>query len=44
MQHFVMQEEGYYDELSVDVTVERFSNGPSLVKAFASGDTDVAIE
>ena len=43
MQHFVMQEEGYYDELSVDVTVERFSNGPSLVKAFASGDIDVAI-
>jgi len=43
MQHFVMQEEGYYDELSVDVTVERFSNGPSLVKAFASGDIDVAV-
>jgi len=43
MQHFVMQEEGYYDELSIDVTVERFSNGPSLVKAFASGDIDVAV-
>jgi len=43
MQHFVMQEERYYHELSVDVTIERFSNGPSLVKAFASGDIDVAV-
>lgn len=43
MQHFVMQQEGYYDELPVDVSIERFSNGPSVVKAFASGDVDVGV-
>ncbi|SFR91106.1 NitT/TauT family transport system substrate-binding protein [Halomicrobium zhouii] len=42
MQHYVMEREGYYDELPVDVTIERFSAGPSVVKAFASGDVDVA--
>ncbi|EMA41941.1 nitrate/sulfonate/bicarbonate ABC transporter periplasmic protein [Halococcus hamelinensis 100A6] len=43
MQHFVMQEEGYYDELPNDVNVRQFSDGPSVVKAFASGDVDVAM-
>ncbi|MCX2818734.1 ABC transporter substrate-binding protein [Haladaptatus sp. F3-133] len=43
MQHFIMQEEGYYDDLPVDVSIERFSNGPNVVKAFASGDVDVAV-
>jgi NitT/TauT family transport system substrate-binding protein len=43
MQHYVMAEEGYYAEIPADVTVERFSSGPSVVKAFASGDVDVAL-
>jgi len=43
MQHYVMEEEGYYEELPKDVTVERFSSGPNVVKAFASGDIDVAM-
>ncbi|WP_327052361.1 ABC transporter substrate-binding protein [Halomicrococcus gelatinilyticus] len=43
MQHFVMQEEGYYDDLPVDVTAEPFSDGPSIVQAYASGDFDVAL-
>ncbi|AUV82592.1 nitrate ABC transporter substrate-binding protein [Salinigranum rubrum] len=43
MQHYVMAEEGYYDEVPADVTFERFSSGPSVVKAFASGDVDVAL-
>lgn len=43
MQHYVMQEEGHYDALSAEVTVERFSDGPSVVKAFASGEVDVAL-
>jgi len=43
MQHYVMEQRGYYDELPVEVSVERFNAGPSVVKAFASGDVDVAL-
>ena len=38
MQHYVMEQEGYYEDIPADVTIERFSAGPNVVKAFASGD------
>ena len=43
MQHYIMQEEGYYESLASEVIVERFSDGPSVVKAFASDEVDVAL-
>ncbi|MDR9431313.1 MAG: ABC transporter substrate-binding protein [Natronomonas sp.] len=43
MQHYVMEQESYYEDVPTDVTIERFSSGPSVVKAFASGDVDVAL-
>jgi NitT/TauT family transport system substrate-binding protein len=43
MQHHVMRREGYYDDVPAAVTLERFSSGPSVVTAFASGDVDVAL-
>lgn len=43
MQHYVMDQEDYYGAIPADVTIERFSSGPSVVKAFASGDVDVAL-
>jgi len=43
MQHYVMEREGYYDDVPAEVTIERFSSGPSVVTAFASGDVDVAL-
>jgi len=43
MQHYVMDQQGYYDDLPVDIAIERFSSGPNVVKAFASGDVDVAL-
>ena len=43
MQHYVMEQEGYYENIPADVTIERFNSGPSIVKAFASGDIDVAL-
>jgi NitT/TauT family transport system substrate-binding protein len=43
MQHYVMEREGYYEDVPADVTMERFGSGPSVVKAFASGDVDVAL-
>ena len=43
VQHYVMEQEGYYEDVPADVTIERFSSGPSVVKAFASGDVDIAL-
>ncbi len=43
IQHYVMEQEGYYEEVPAEVSIERFSSGPSVVKAFASGDVDVAL-
>jgi NitT/TauT family transport system substrate-binding protein len=38
MQYFVMEEEGYFDELSADVSGTVFSDGPSIVQASAKGE------
>lgn len=43
MQHFVMKEEGYYDALDADVEATEFSDGPSIVQAYATGDYDIAL-
>ncbi|NUB93077.1 ABC transporter substrate-binding protein [Haloterrigena sp. SYSU A121-1] len=42
MHHYVMSEEGPYDDVSADVTPERFASGPDVVKAFAGDEIDVA--
>nr|WP_303650252.1 ABC transporter substrate-binding protein [Halalkalicoccus sp. NIPERK01] len=43
MQYFVMQEEGYLEELSIPVDAREFSDGPSIVQAYASGEIDVGL-
>ncbi|GAB7013620.1 ABC transporter substrate-binding protein [Halolamina salina] len=43
MQYFVMQEEGYFDELSAEIDGTEFSSGPDIVQAYASGEIDVAM-
>lgn len=43
MQHFVMQEEGYLDDMSVSWTAEQFPDGPSIVQAYAKGDFEIAL-
>lgn len=43
LQYFVMQEEGFLDELPVDVSAEVFPDGPSIVQAYGSGEFDVAM-
>jgi NitT/TauT family transport system substrate-binding protein len=43
MQHFVMDQEGYYDEIDAEITAREFTDGPSIVKAYASGEIDVAM-
>jgi len=43
MQHFVMEDAGYYDEIPVPVNVERFESRPAVVQAFAGDEVDAAI-
>ncbi|MEF8782409.1 MAG: ABC transporter substrate-binding protein [Haloarculaceae archaeon] len=41
LQSHVMLEEGYFEELPVEVETKLFSDGPSIVQASATGDFDV---
>lgn len=43
MQHFVMQEEGFYNELDAEIEAKQFSDGPTIIQAYASGELDVAL-
>ncbi|PSQ38665.1 sulfonate ABC transporter substrate-binding protein [Halobacteriales archaeon SW_12_71_31] len=42
MQYFVIEQQGWYDELEPDVEVSTFGGGPPLVQAYASGNLDFA--
>ena len=43
IQSHIMLEEGYFEELPVEVETELFSDGPSIVQASATGDFDVML-
>lgn len=43
MQYFVMQEEGYFDGLGVEVEATQFPDGASIVQAFGAGELDIAM-
>ncbi|MFP9190629.1 ABC transporter substrate-binding protein [Natrialbaceae archaeon A-CW1-1] len=43
LQYFVMDGEGYLDELSVDVDAREFTDGPAIVQAYGGGEIDVAM-
>lgn len=42
MQYFVIDQQGWYDELGPDINVQTFGGGPPLVQAYASGEIDFA--
>jgi NitT/TauT family transport system substrate-binding protein len=42
MQYFVIEQQGWYDELDPDIEVKTFGGGPPLVQAYASGNLDLA--
>lgn len=42
MQYFVIEQQGWYDDLEPDITVQTFGGGPPLVQAYASGNLDFA--
>ena len=41
IQSHIMLEEGYFDDLPIEVETQIFSDGPSIVQASATGDFDV---
>ncbi|MEL7432729.1 MAG: ABC transporter substrate-binding protein [Chloroflexota bacterium] len=41
-QHFVAEDQGWYDELGIEYETIRFQGGPAIVQAFAAGELDVA--
>ena len=43
LQYFVMEGEGYFDELSVSIEGREFSDGPAIVQAYAGDEIDVAM-
>jgi NitT/TauT family transport system substrate-binding protein len=42
MQYFVIERQGWYDELDVNIEVKTFGGGPPLVQAYQSGTLDLA--
>ena len=42
MQYFVIDQQGWYDELGPTIDVKTFGGGPPLVQAYASGNLDFA--
>jgi NitT/TauT family transport system substrate-binding protein len=42
MQYFVIEQQGWYDELGPEIEVQSFGGGPPLVQAYASGNLDFA--
>ena len=40
---FVAQELGYYEETRMDISISEFSDGTTLMEAFAAGELDVAL-
>ena len=43
LQYFVMESEGYLDELDANVDAREFTNGPAIVQAYGGGEIDVAM-
>jgi len=42
MQYFVIDQQGWYDDLDVTIEPQTFGGGPPLVQAYAAGDLDLA--
>ncbi|SMO48462.1 ABC transporter substrate-binding protein [Halorubrum cibi] len=43
LQWYVMEGEGYLEDVDAEVTGEEFTDGPAIVQAFGGGDIDVAM-
>ncbi|MFC7116128.1 ABC transporter substrate-binding protein [Natronoarchaeum sp. GCM10025703] len=43
LQYFVMEGEGYFEEVDSDIDAREFTNGPAIVQAFGGGEIDIAM-
>ncbi len=43
LQYFVMESEGYLAEIDVSLDTQEFTSGPSIVRAYGSGNVDIAM-
>lgn len=43
LQYYVMESEGYFEEIDATIESQEFTNGPDIVGASASGDIDIAM-
>lgn len=43
LQWFVMDQQGYLDEIDREIDAQEFTDGPAIVQAYGSGDIDVAL-
>ncbi len=43
LQYFVMESQGYLDEIDAEIDAREFTDGPRIVQAYGSGDIDIAM-
>ncbi|MFC7250135.1 ABC transporter substrate-binding protein [Halomicroarcula sp. GCM10025324] len=43
LQYFVMDQEGYFDDIDATVDAREFTDGPAIVQAYGGGELDVAM-
>jgi NitT/TauT family transport system substrate-binding protein len=43
LQYFVMESEGYLDEIDVEIDAREFTDGPAIVQAYGGGELDAAM-
>jgi NitT/TauT family transport system substrate-binding protein len=43
LQYFVMESQGYLDEIDAEIDAREFTDGPRIVQAYGSGEIDVAM-
>lgn len=43
LQYFVMDQEGYFDQVDADITAREFTDGPAIIQAFGGEEIDIAM-
>jgi NitT/TauT family transport system substrate-binding protein len=43
LQYFVMEAEGYFDEIDAEIDSREFTDGPAIVQAYGGGELDIAM-
>ncbi|MFC7018900.1 MULTISPECIES: ABC transporter substrate-binding protein [Haloarcula] len=43
LQYFVMDQEGYFDDVDATIDAREFTDGPAIVQAYGGGELDVAM-